>query len=801
MRQAIRMGRFRGFLGVAVLCIVTAGCGGAQSRLAAHLQRGQDFFVQGNYSKANVEFRNALQIAPKDVTARLMAAKTAEKLGQPGAAVGLYQSVIDSTPDNVEARTNLGRLFIFGGVPERGLEIIKPALAAHPDDAVLLTLRAAARIALKDTAGAREDVQHALRVAPTDEDAVALRAGFYEQDGDVASAIALVSDAVRQLPATTDLREVLARLYLAGNDPDKAEVQLRALVDLRPTNTGYRYLLASFYSQTNRTDEAQRVLEEAVKALPGNDEVKLALVDFLITQRTPQEGEQVLRGLIAQNADNYNLRLGLGALLQRSNRNDEAVAVYDEVIRRTGTGPPGLTARDQLAAIALSQGRVDDARKLLADVLERNPRDNDALLIHGQIALSRHDPAVAISDFRTVLRDQPKATQAYRLLAEAHVANGELPLAVEALRSAVGTAPADTALRIELAELLASTDGPDAAVRSLEETVRSAPANVAAREALTRAYLRKRDFAAAVTSAQGLKTLRPDAPIGSYLAGLAAEGQDRPDDAQKEFEHALALRPAAFDALSALARLELARGRGSEAIALVKGASERDPKAVPPLVLLGELYVAQKNPPLAIAALTQATTLAPGWWAPYRGLAQAKLAANDVPGAITAYEAGIKAAPAEVLLVTELAGLYQKEGRVDDAIASYEAWNRHNPQSQVVANNLAMLLVTYRKDRASLDRARDLTAAFASSNDGSLLDTMGWVHFKRAEYADALPVLERAAERSPNSREIRYHLGMAELQAGRTDRARSDLETALSGSATFSGADEARIVLAGLKKG
>ncbi len=115
------------------------------------------------------------------------------------------------------------------------------------------------------------------------------------------------------------------------------------------------------------------------------------------------------------------------------------------------------------------------------------------------------------------------------------------------------------------------------------------------------------------------------------------------------------------------------------------------------------------------------------------------------------------------------------------------------------ANNLAMLLVTYKTDRASLDRARDLAAGFVSSNDGGLLDTNGWVHFKRSENAEALPVLQRAAERSPDSKEIRYHLAMAELRAGLTERARDDLQTALSGTAKFSGSEEARAQLAALK--
>jgi Tfp pilus assembly protein PilF len=59
--------------------------------------------------------------------------------------------------------------------------------------------------------------------------------------------------------------------------------------------------------------------------------------------------------------------------------------------------------------------------------------------------------------------------------------------------------------------------------------------------------------------------------------------------------------------------------------------------------------------------------------------------------------------------------------------------------------------------------------------------------------------LSRAAERSPGSKEIRYHLGMAELRAGQTERARADLEAAVDGSSKFVGADEARTTLASLK--
>src|SRR5262249_851881 len=117
----------------------------------------------------------------------------------------------------------------------------------------------------------------------------------------------------------------------------------------------------------------------------------------------------------------------------------------------------------------------------------------------------------------------------------------------------------------------------------------------------------------------------------------------------------------------------------------------------------------------------------------------------------------------------------------------------------LAANNLAMLLVTYRKDQASLDRARDLTLAFANSSVGALLDTHGWVMFKRGEVQQALSALERASTEAPNSNGIRYHLGMGQLKAGQPTKARASLESALSGGVSFTGADEARAALVELK--
>jgi tetratricopeptide (TPR) repeat protein len=780
-------------------CILLGGCGGAQSRYASHMKRGQDYFDQGDFSKANVEFRNALQIEPKDSIARLAAGRALVHLDRPREAWGAFQAVVDADPNNLEARTELARLFIMAGSIDQGMKVLEPGLKAHPDDVALLSLRAAARARLQDHAGAIADAEHALKLAPDNEEAIQVRAGLFKQAGDVASARALVDGAVRKSPKSIALREMLVDLALSAHDPAQAEQQLSEIIKLAPQEPEYRFRLAMLYSRTNELDKAQHVLEDAVQAFPKRDEPKLALVDFVSRQRTAAQGQKMLQDFIAREPDDYGLRFALGAMLQRSNATKDAIAVYDEVVRRDDTGPSGLAARDRLAQIAATQGHDADARKLLAQVLEKNPHDNDALALRASLEMAHTEPTAAIGDLRALLRDNPQAPGVQRLLGRAYLANGQPELAQQALEAAVDLAPADTSMRVELGQMLMQIQKPDQAIPVLEEAVRRAPSDTAPRTELVRAHLDKQDFRGAHAAAADLKLLNPQSAAGFYLSGMAALGLNQPDEARSELEQALALEPKSIDVLSALARLDMARGQPARAVTLVKTASDNDPGNAALLNLLGEIYAGEKNAPAATDALARAVTILPAWWVPHRNLALVKLAQQDVPGAITEYQAAVKAAPAAQLrVVGELAQVYESQHRVDDAIALYEASYHKNPQP-VIANNLAALLVSYKSDHASLDRARDLTASFASSNDGTLLDTSGWVHFKRGEFSEAVPILARAADRSPASKEIRYHLGMAELRAGQTERARADLEAAVEGSTKYFGSDEARTALASLK--
>jgi tetratricopeptide (TPR) repeat protein len=794
-----------------LLCAVlgfslATGCSGGHARFLSHLQRGQEYLSTDNLDKASVEFRNALQIEPKNADALYYSGQVAEAKGDIRLAVGLYLGALEANPLLDSARARLGRMYIFGGAAQRAQETIGPGLERHPDDADLLAVRAAVREQQKDDVGALADAKRAHEVAPKNENAVAVLAAIYSRRGENDQALVVTSETLQQVPSSVDLRSVLTNLYLLTDQPAKAQEQMRRIIELRPRDLAVRNRLASFLLRRHEVDAAQDVLEQAAnEAAKWGDEArantaKLALVEFISAQRSRAEGEKKLRSLIQQQPDNLDLRLGLGTLLQRTGAAADAVGVYKEVIAADGVRAKGLMARDRLANIYLSQGNEAEASRVLKETLKNSPRDNDALILRSTIEMRNGDAASAIADLRAVLRDQPASVPLQRSLAAAYVQKGEPALAEETLRAALRAAPNEVPLRLDLAALLARTERGKDELSVLEEAVQQVPGSADARVQLILAYVKRGNPAGARAQALELQQRQPRSALGFYYAGLVAEQQKLWDESRGQLEQALKVEPRYFAALVALVNLDVRRGAYDSALKRLQAAAADEPGNAAVVMLLGDFYLERKDVPQAKQQFTKAMALNPKAWQPHRDMAVAALAEKDVPAALSQYQEALKIAPGEAALAADAARVYEKYDKVAEAIAVYEALYRSNPGArQLAANNLAMLLVTYHNDQPSLDRARDLTSEFAGSNNGSLLDTAGWVRFKRGEFKDALPTLQRAVDRAPGSSVIRFHLAMAELQMGMRDQARSNLETALTGSAEFQGMNEARVALASLK--
>jgi cellulose synthase operon protein C len=116
-----------------------------------------------------------------------------------------------------------------------------------------------------------------------------------------------------------------------------------------------------------------------------------------------------------------------------------------------------------------------------------------------------------------------------------------------------------------------------------------------------------------------------------------------------------------------------------------------------------------------------------------------------------------------------------------------------DPAQPEAANNFGALVADHRfDDPAYLDRALAAVRRLPRNDEPLVIDTLGWLLFRKGDTAAALPLLERAALLAPALEEVAYHLGAARAAVGDIDGALTSLDKALADGTDAAWADHAR---------
>lgn len=792
--------------GSIVLLAVLLGCGGAEDRKAAYMKKGQELFAAANYDKARLEFKNVLQIDPKDVPAHFALAQTLEKLQDWRGAAGNYLAVIEANPSNKEALSKMGQIYLLGRNVEEAKKLADKLSALDPKDPDGLTLQASLKAINKDFDGALSDVKAALVAKPGHLNASALMASIYLQTGKPDESIATLKAALAADPKNTTIQAILARVYAQLGKHQEAAELFASIVQQEPKVLGHRLRLAQYQLSQKNLDEAEAALKGAVAEITADPKeattAKLAYIEFLGQHRGADQAIATLNDMLKADESNDELRAALGKVYEVANKPDKARETYQSIIDRAEDkkSPQALSAKTRMAVVIARQGDKAGAKTLVEEVLKDNPRDRDGLVLRATLALDAGDAAAAIADYRSAMRDDPNAVEISRLLAKAHLANKEPELAIDTLKKAADTNPQDISVRGDLANMYSVQKDLDSALAQLEDILKIDPNNQPTFEGLFKIYVFKKDWAKAHEVADRLKTAQPNQPTGFYFDGLAFQGENKLPESLEQFESALAVSPDAVQPLSQLVKSHLAMGKADVAETRLGEVLERNPKNFVAYNLLGELQLAGKRHAEAQKSFEAALAVNDKWAILYRNLAATQLGAGSEDAAIATMEKGIEATKGAALLVTGLATYLEKAGKLDQAIAQYDRVLKENPKSDLAANNLAMLLIEYKDDDASKARAKELTAALASIAQPAYQDTVGWVAYKTGDFPKAAETLEKAVQGAPDAQIIRYHLGMAYMAIGNEVLAKDNLKQAVEGTVDYRGVAEAKATLAKLEE-
>lgn len=784
-------------LTVLILAITLAACGGSEERKTKYLEEGKKLFAAGDYKKAQISFKNVLQIDPKNVEARFEMAESSKQLGDLQGAVGQYLAVVGEDPKHFMARLRMGQVYMLVGKYDDAEKMANEAQALDAENVEGMVLLASVLNAKKETDRAVTVLESALKKNPDFMAANLLMASITSKAGKTDDAIEMLKKISEKNPTDPAPLQLLAQLYGEKKDVEKVQQMLESLVKVQPDKLEYRIRLAVFFTALNKLDDAKNVLDQAVKDLPDNENAKLALIEFLVNRRTVEEAMAELVPFIEQNPDNYNLRFKMAELQLAQKQPEKTEATLKEIVELDKKGPQSIKARNKLARLYTAQKRADDAKVLIKEIIEENPRDADALTLRGEYALAEGKIPDAIGDFRAVLVDQPQNTTVLKLLSAAHLGNKEPLLARENMEKVLEINPKDEPARLDLVRLLQEAGKTDQALQQLDALFKINPKSKLGLEALFKVYLSQKQWDKAQDIAKRLQENYPDEAMGYFLSGMGYQFEGKLDKSVGAFENALTKQANAIEPLTQLVKSYLALKQPDKALAKLSAVVKSNPQNFIANNLLGEVYMGTGKLTEALATFKKTIEIKPEWPTPYRWIARIYLSQSNKAEAIKTYQDGIEKSKGSLELLNDLGGVYDGMGEPEKVITLFEDAYKQSQRPEI-ANNLASYLADHGKDKASLDRAAQLVETLAKASNANMLDTVGWVAYKQGDMAKAQEYLLKAISLDPESAINNYHLGMIYFKQGDKTKAAEHLKKSIDKKVEFFGVNTAKETLKSL---
>jgi Tfp pilus assembly protein PilF len=230
--------------------------------------------------------------------------------------------------------------------------------------------------------------------------------------------------------------------------------------------------------------------------------------------------------------------------------------------------------------------------------------------------------------------------------------------------------------------------------------------------------------------------------------------------------------------LARLADFWVTRNEQPKAITRVRQYLTTYPEDASAHLILGVTQLSGKQYDAAQAEFEQAIQLDPSQFQAHLQLARVYQEKGQTNAAIAQYETALSLQPKSASLLSVIGSLHDATGNLDAARKYYEQALAIDPSLAVPANNLAFLYV---KQGGNLDVALGLAqkAKQLMPELNSITDTLGWVLYKKGDYAGALPLFHECVEKEPNSPEYHYHLGLVLAAVGQKEKAKGQLESAL----------------------
>lgn len=735
----------------------------------------------GRLEQARERANKVVQLAPNNASAWNVQASVLHRSLDVAGALTAYGKALSIAPRHVDARVARAALLIDLKRDQEAandLDFLKTFAADEPRAAYLRAVLASQKGNAEQTAEALKEVSRSIDALPPDwlvrrEQLLMAAALSHYGQGNYQKAREYLDTLLSRNPSNTGAKKLLAAVYVATKDFARAQPHLEALQRLMPDDPQLLYMLGSVNLAQRRYAQATDQLERAASRSDA-PEMNRSLGFSLLAMGQSQKSAATLEKALAANPSDIQIGMALASIYLKLGNKGRALAIAEGMVKRTPDNPVSLNF---LGALKNALGDKLAARAIYEQIVVKDSGFFPAALNLVRMDVEERRFDVARQRLDGLLKKEPDNARVlydYGLLEQKA---GRTPEAIRYLKKAGEVQRTDPTPTLALIDMHLSESNGKAALEVAKELSGRFSGNLPVMLSLARSYLAVNDEAGArnvLSSATRLAEFDARKLVGIARLQMAANDVN---GAAYSLSKALQGTPDDLQSLSMIVYVEAQRGDVAKTDAALKVLSAKYPEAPETIRTMADLAFSRSQFQSAITGYRKLLGRQENS-ANAMALVNAYMAANEVGKAVVFLDGWLKKNPTDPVALKVLAEAQFRNGQLEAAKKSYQKAISINANDPITLNNYANLLLRLNDPEALVTAEK---AVRLDPKVALFADTLGWIHVKQGEPEKALRYLREARLRSPENREIRFHLAYALAKTGRNAEAREELGGALNG--------------------
>jgi len=684
---------------------------------------GEAYFSNAQYREAYASYKKAAELDRNNVRAQIALGKFYLVSQQFEEAVQTASDVLNRNPDQQDAAILLSNAYAGKKDIPQAIKILQDLIVKHPDNVTAYMNLGVFFAAKGDFERARQQFEKVAAIDPKSVDARKALAIYYMKQKDFINAEEQYKIAVSANPTSVPARQILAEFYTYQKRPSEAEPLYKQIISLEKNSAQSRFALANFYLTQNRIEDAKKLDTEIANDAPKFLLARFQLAELALQNHSLDDAEKIVNGILKERSKEPQALILHGRILLERKDPQKAISELEAAQRLE----PNLASVYYLLGVAYAQaGNLERAQSSFEQAIVRDQKFTLAQLGLAEMMLNRGQNQACLQYVAQVLQSNPNQPEALLLQGSAYANLSDLVKAQAAFETYQRLRPESPQGFLRAGVVAIAQKHYAVGQQNLERALAMNPKQYDALDGLVSSYLVQKKNDKAIERVQEQIHKDPSSTLYSLLGKTYARtGQN--DAAEAALKRAIELQPNEFTPYVLLGDLYVKQKTMDKALAQFATATQLNPKAAGVWTMYGMLNEQTGHQDAAKAAYQKALDITPG-----SGVAANNLAwlyadeGKDLDRALELARTAKVALPQSAPISDTLGWIFYKRQLYSSAVPLLQEAIKEDPSHAVFHFHLAATLIAAgNKDQAKAELSKALKLDSSLKNRADVQKAMG----------------------------------------------------------------------------